>query len=661
MRRQLLAWGLPILILAGGCESGSSTGPAAIEFEPPPAPSGVGFVAQYAPPVDVGPYPNDIYNLPGQTLSVPVKITSPLAPALNTLDGFSTTAKISAPFNDTIDPATLVPFNPLAPPTGAESIFVLNASTGTPLVPGLHYSVQVSSALGTNGTLLEFEPLVPLAPDSTYVFLLTASIKSAAGVAASADTVFRLVRDAHLAGVMTGNPGLDSLLPAVGPLVDLGVNVLGLPGTVIVSAWSVSTQSTSDVFEWLDANASAQASLIVPTGMSTAALGRGLPGIADIYVGFLEIPYFGNPAEPLSSFWLNSSFLPLTRDNPVPIPQGGQLRIPVLATLPNAASNQTKPAAGWPVVIIQHGVIANRLVTLAVADAFAQAGFATIAIDLPLHGITDITNPFYQGPSSPFGNNERHFNLDNVGDVGDLAPDGQIDNGWQIFNIANPLNARDHARQAVSDLMNLARTIPTMDFDGDLVPDLDGARKHLVSHSLGGMFVMAYLAVSNDVNTVTMTSPAGPFMDFLYEPEAINFGLPVRQGIEAEGLAFGTVGFDNFVRDLQTVLDPIDAANYAAATAAKYPIHVIEVLGDQSVPPSLSDGIAALMGLDDISTTTVDPAGIRGIVRFTAGAHSSLFDPSADLGVTIEMQTETVTFAASGGSTLPINNPELVQ
>ena len=64
-----------------GCESGSSSGPDPISFTPGPAPAGQGFVALYAPPVDVGPYPNDIYNPTGLKLEVPTRITSPLAGA----------------------------------------------------------------------------------------------------------------------------------------------------------------------------------------------------------------------------------------------------------------------------------------------------------------------------------------------------------------------------------------------------------------------------------------------------------------------------------------------------------------------------------------------------------------------------------------------------
>jgi hypothetical protein len=645
-------------IFVAACESGSSTGPAPIAFTPVPTPTGQGFVAQYAPTVDLGPYPNDIYNLPGQTLSVPVKVTRPLAAALNTLDGFSTSAEITAPFTDRLNPATLVPFNPLAA-TGTETIYVLDATNGVPLVAGVHYETRISTAFGTNGSVLEIVPLIPLAPDTTYVFILTDGIQSAAGVPAGPDTVFGLVRDAHLANVTTGNPGLDALLPAIGPVVDAGVGLLGLAGGSIVSAWSVSTQSIDDTLEWIDATAVAQNSLLASAGLSTASV--GLLGAADIYVGYMEAPYFGNPAAPLTSFWVNASLQPLTRDDPVPIPQGGTLRLPVLATLPNAGSGQIEPANGWPAVLVIHGVTVNRTVMLTLADAFAVAGFAVIAIDLPLHGVTNTASPFYQGPGSAFGDNERHFNLDNVGPVGDLTPDGQIDNGWQILNVGNPLNARDNGRQTISDLIHLARTAPTMDFDGDTVSDIDGSRIHFVSLSLGSIFSTAFVAVNNDFSTATMSSPGGPFSQFLYDPNATDFGLPIRRGIEAQGLSFGTVGFDEFARDLQTVLDPIDPVNFAARAAANHPLHVIEILGDTAVTPALTDKVAELMGVADVSQSAFDAAGLRGIVRFTAGGHSSLFNPAIDIAVTIEMQTQTVTFAASGGTSIPIGDPTLVQ
>ena len=661
--QRLIGISLLAAAFVSGCSGGSSsTGPAPIVFTPAPAPAGTGFAALYAPPVDVVPYPNDLYNPTGTKLAVPVKITSPLAAALNTLDGFSTTAVISAPFNAPLDPASLIPFNPLSMAPAAASIFVLNATLGTPLVPGLHYTVRVSTAAGSGDSVLEIVPLRPLAPRTRYAFILTNGIRSTAGVAAGADTVFSAVRNAHLAGLTSvpGTPQLTPLFPAITPLLNTATNLLGLPGSSVVVAWSMQTQSISNVLDVIASSSTPRPATLASAGITTAQLGVGLPGLASIYAGFIEVPYYGDPANPLTSFWVSAALAPPNVTNATPIARVPNKRIPILATLPNATSGRTQPPAGWPVVIFQHGITPNRTVMFAIADAFAQAGFAVVAIDLPLHGITDIANPFYQGANSPFGNNERHFNLDNVGATGIFAPDGQIDNGWQILNIGNPLNARDHIRQAVADTVALTRTLPGLNFpDGDPNPDLDGSRIHFVGVSLGSIISGVFLGVNAEVTTATLSSPAGPWTSILTDPQAIDFGGPIRAVLSAQGLPPGTVGFDNFVRDLQTVIDPVD---YAAAAAATHPLHVIEVLGDTAVPNAPNDYIASLWGLPSVSTTlaVAPPGTVSGIVRFKAGGHSSLFNPAINAAVTTEMQRQTVTYAASRGSAIQLTNTSVV-
>jgi dienelactone hydrolase len=663
--QRLFALCLVAAVLLSACGGSSSDGPAPITFTPGPPAAGTGFVALYAPPVDVGPYPIDLYNPTGTKLAVPAKITSPLAAALNTLDGFSTTAAISAPFNAPLDPTSLIPFNPLTMAPSAASIFVLNATAGTPLVPGVHYTVRLATAVGTNDSVVEIVPLRPLAPRTRYAFIMTSAIRSAMGVAAGPDTVFGAVRNAHLAGLTSvpGTPALTPLFPAITPLVDTAANVLGLPGNSVIVAWTMQTQSIGNVLDVVVSAATGRPAQLAATGITTAHLGLGLPGLASIYTGYIDVPYYGDPANPLTSFWVSSALAPPNVTNPTPIVRVPNQRIPLLATLPSPASGLTQPANGWPVVIFQHGVTRNRTLMLAIADSFAQAGFAVVAIDLPLHGVTDTASPFYQGPGSAFGNNERHFNRDDVGAVGVLTPDGEIDNGWQIFNVANPLNARDHIRQAVADMTALARTLPTLDFpDGDTNPDLDASRVHFVGASLGAIISGVFLGVSSDVSTATLQSPGGPWTSILTDPQAGDFGAPIRAALSAQGLPPGTVGFDNFVRDLQTVIDPVDPINYAAAAAATHPLHVLEILGDTAVPNAPTDYLASLWGLPSVSTTTAvtPPATVSGIVRFNAGNHGSLFDPTSSPAVTVEMQRQTVTFAASRGSAIQITNSTVV-
>ena len=543
----------------------------------------------------------------------------------------------------------------------AASIFVFNATAGTPLMPGTDYTVRVQAAAGSGGSVLEIVPLRPLAPRTQYAFIVTNGVRNSSAVAANADLVFGAVRDAHLAGLTSvpGQPALTPLFPAITPLINLATTTLGLPGNTVVVAWTMRTQSITNVLDVVDTSTGNRPFVLAPMGITTAQLGLGLPGIADIYAGYLEVLYYGNPAAPLTSFWVNNQLVPPNVTNATPVVQGGPRRIPVLATLPNVG---VKPLNGWPVVIFQHGITLDRTVMFAMADSFAQAGFAVVAIDLPLHGVRNTASPFYQGPASPFGNNERHFNLDNVGATGVFVPDGQIDNGWQILNVGNPLNARDHIRQAVADMTALTRTLPTFDFPGAPNPDLDGSRIHFVGISLGSIISGVFLGLNSEVTTATLSSPAGPWTSILTDPQAVDFGAPIRAALAAQGLPAGTVGFDNFVRDLQTLIDPVDPVNYAA-DARLHPLHVIEVLGDTAVPNAPNDYIASLWQLPSRSTTAAvaPPATVSGIVRFTAGAHSSLFNPAPNAAVTQEMQRQTVTYAATAGSTILITNTAVVQ
>src|SRR3546814_11997302 len=78
--------------------------------------------------------------------------------------------------------------------------------------------------------------------------------------------------------------------------------------------------------------------------------------------------------------------------------------IPVLVTIPNANSGKTMPADGWPVVIFQHGITGNRTQMIAIAPALAAAGFATVAIHLPLHWSPPTVPPLVPGVAErPFG------------------------------------------------------------------------------------------------------------------------------------------------------------------------------------------------------------------------------------------------------------------
>ena len=183
----------------------------------------------------------------------------------------------------------------------------------------------------------------------------------------------------------------------------------------------------------------------------------------------------------------------LTRFNPVPALVANKA-IPLLVTVPNAnsPSGGTPPAGGWPVVIFQHGITGDRSNALALAGAFAQAGWVVAAVDLPLHGVASTTSPLYQA------SNEQTFNLDLVVNAsGASGPDSVIDaSGTHYINLTYPLASRDNQRQAVVNMLALTRALPTLDLDGNpATADINPNRIAFVGMSLGSITGIIYGSV----------------------------------------------------------------------------------------------------------------------------------------------------------------------
>jgi pimeloyl-ACP methyl ester carboxylesterase len=425
--------------------------------------------------------------------------------------------------------------------------------------------------------------------------------------------------------------------------------------------------------------------LIQNTHVTTKIVSDQLPGHADIYSGVFTVPYYltrptqANPTAPLTQAWqgapsqLDPTSRLLTRFNPVPVATE-TLQIPILVMVPNAASVGlgAKPAGGWPVLIFQHGLTRNRLDAAAIADAAADGGnFVVVSIDLPLHGIP--------GPTAPGGAlyqqaNERTFNLDLVNNTTLAAgPDGNIDpSGVHFVNVPNPLVTRDNLRQGAVDLLALVRSLPNLDIDGDGTSDIDATRIHYVGHSLGGIVGGVFLgtAGASEVNTGELAMPGGGVAQTIFDSPA--FGPRIKQGLAAQGITEGSTLYAQFIRDAQTIVDAGDPVNYIATAAAARPLLVLQVVGggtlaaggtsppDQVVVNSATQRLIDAAGLPRLFTAGLNP-GPNGYVNFIFGSHGSIIDPSADGPTTVEMQRETIGFAALQGAAIPITNTAVVQ
>ena len=508
---------------------------------------------------------------------------------------------------------------------------------------------------------------------------------------------------------------------------------VGLPvGNIVVTA-SFTTQDTTTVLETVAEMASAGPSqlgpvltpvplpvapeVVLPAGSPvTTALVLGLqgvdastiPGEGDVYAGAVQVPYYLAPATgpqstaPLTAPWVAASASPLdgaslvlNKYNPVP-----QLRaevfVPVIITIPNANTDYAlattggefapKPPAGWPVVIFNHGITRNRLDMFALTEPLNNAGYAVIAIDQPLHGIAaaeidfETITPEELGailagnPTALFrvpGVAERTFDLDLQNNATSASgPDGIIDSsGAHFINLSNGLVGRDNLRQAAADLVALTRSIPTMDIDGDQLPDFDGSRVHFISQSLGSITGTTYLAMDDTAATASLGVGGGVISDLLLD--SFSFGPRIEAGLIGNGLVPNTSLYNNFIRDLQSLVDSGDPISHAARAAGNAAIHFLQVDGDLVVPNSASNRLAAEMkksGLADFAfspTPIVDPAGHKARVCFTTGAsHGSQLDPGTtpeSATVTGEMQGQQAVFIAGNPTfMLPPNGQTLI-
>ena len=599
-------------------------------------------------------------NIPLGADDNPEDFSNPLV-ALNTLDGFSTTQPLTSSFSSPLDGETLIAgetvrlfevttdSDPASPTFGA-----VVGAVGE--VPAQTYALAVVSE-----TTLALQPLVPLQESTDYMVVVTNGLTDTDGMPA-VNSVFRIA-SGDLSLENSDFAALEPVRQLNGAMLQVAGG-LGIERTSVVQIWNVKTQSITPVLQSVASTTQPGAIGVQPIGLSTSDVNANLQGAADVYVGTLEVPYYqtapasANDPAAISSFWRGAGDSFLTRFNSVPMQTSVQT-IPVLMTVPNMNAGQPMPAAGWPVAIFVHGITRNRSDTLAIADSMAAAGFAVIAIDQPMHGITDLAN----GLRTEF---ERTFDLDLVNnDTGAPGPDGVTDtSGTHFFSPAQLLNTRDNLRQSVADLLVLSASIANIS-----TVQLDASRKALVGFSLGGTAATTFAAFDDTLSSVTLAMPAAGLVPMTIASPA--FRDPILAGLEAAGLVPGTPAFSQFVISAQTVIDSGDPINFGARAAGMHPIHMIEVVGDEAAgilpdqtvlntvagaPLAGSTPLARTMGLAQISAD----ANTSGIVRFTAGEHGSLLDPTASLAATVEMQRQVATFAVTGGTLIQISDPSVI-
>ncbi|HLA72459.1 MAG TPA: hypothetical protein VK624_13195 [Steroidobacteraceae bacterium] len=705
-------------LTAAGCSSSTGNSPDVNPTDPTSgnlnpggaAPAPAATAALFQPAQGIFPFPNDLYFSGTTDGTINIQPANGLIPnqlGLNALDGWSTTAPIRIRFGGALNPASFSAANIRVYQVRISNTNKAVIGFTAPLTYGTDFTANVATDTGVGVTILEIQPLKPLVPsagpalptdplpDGTgYLVLLTDGIQMAGGAAATADTDYATIKTTL--GV-TPNPANCAALPnapmqgacgftyshlAVAANPALGPLALN-PANVIVS-FHFTTVATRDTLRALGLTIFNPAAPVPAIAVNAAPgiplnlINPALPPIANARFGTVTVPYYSpipavaapglisTDASVLRKAWVAAAAPPapltdpanernLTRFNPIPL-KNADKPIPLLVTVPNANAGAAgvKPALGWPVVIFQHGITRDRSDAFALAGAFAQAGWAVAAVDLPMHGITATASPLYQAP------NEQTFNLDLVVNAtGASGADGVIDStGTSFINLPYPLASRDNLRQGVVNLLALTRALPALDLDGDPnTVDIDGTRIAFISQSLGSIVGVSYGSVLPNpalTRTMALSVPGGGVAALLRDSPT--FGPRINAGLQGQGLLPGTSLYAQYFRDVQNIVDAGDPLNFIASAVAQRAIYLQQVVGGSGSPASLPDQVipnaatARLITAAGAALPRVPPSPHvgDGYVNFVAGDHGSLLSPTASGATTVEMQTEAVAFTASG-------------
>jgi len=628
--------------------------------------------------------------------------------ALNALDGFSTTEKWITGFASngefgrydnaipgSIDPSTVKTGQSVRMFEVTMSQFLFVTGIVRELTPGVDYVAVPASA-----SQIAILPLKPLKEYTSYMAVLTNDIRDTDGNDATPDRTYNFGKtsvpwvDAQGQSTNPLFPDADAaqleLIRQIVQSMELNLAAYGMNPDDIVLAWTAQTQSITRTLKTLRAFAQPAPTTIVQTPFNTGNLVPGSPGAADIYMGIITIPYYAgipsaeNPAAPLNTFWkaapgayvppfdqfgLDPTSTNITIANPLPVMTGMQT-VPLLVTVPRG---QAKPPNGWPVVIFGHGITRSRIDVLGAADGFAAAGYAVVAMDFPMHGVSPDATPQYADlwiENTPFGPiaNERTFDVDYISNTtGAPGPDGLIDaSGSHAVSagLSNMLVGRDLIRQGETDLSVLAVSISSMDFDGDGLPDTDGSNIAYAGQSWGGIHGTVFTAIEPLVTRSFLSVPGGGIARFA--EASASFGPIIRAGLASNGVYPGTSEYESFFLVWQTVLDSADPINWAAEAAANTPILLHEVINDQVIPNFVptsplagTEPLIKVMGLSAYSSTQQSADGLRAAGRFIPPAtHGSWLDPTSSPAAFFEMQNQAATFIGSFGGAVVVTNPD---
>ncbi|HEX4355279.1 MAG TPA: hypothetical protein VHZ95_20250, partial [Polyangiales bacterium] len=379
-----------------------------------------------------------------------------LLDSLSDLDGFGIATPIYFFLDGDIDPTTL-------PQTAEESTgdrasaFLIDADTGS---PDAFQRVRVEMQWFADAHRLALRPAQghPLVPGRRYAALVTRRVKDASGHPIAASSDFLAARDATMSSSDARvTQARAEYTPVLATLIQSGVVREDIIGMAVFRVQNTSPDLDDARRIVRMGKPPVVADLAFVSGKGDLDTALGQPGsalaaphdqLSAMVHGTLPSPSFVSATAKTHGPW--------ERD------QAGALRVkrtddvPFTLFVPRVTGGTTTP-----IVLYQHQLGHERSDAVFAANALAQQGIATLAIDAPFQGLRARPN----SDANSVDTIDRFTGVMQPDRFGDVAGDFfGVDEQSGGLTPLHPFYARDAMRQGVVDLMSAVRFIEEGDF-----------------------------------------------------------------------------------------------------------------------------------------------------------------------------------------------------
>jgi uncharacterized protein (TIGR03437 family) len=651
----------------------------------------------------VGPFPTDFLTISDATQKTGHSIHLPMPDCaaqpsactevslLNQLDGFALSPRIAVNFSGAIDATTLA--------VGIVIVWLNNLTTDEPGLGPTGQITAINQVIFDPATNTAYaKPNGPFDQHRRYALLVTNAVLDTNGNPVAADPKFLQCVQTPSNAYCTGlQQTLSKLTTAALPGQIVGASIFT---TMSATAW---LESARDLLSQVAVGFQSAGPSVKTSGLSAITLkaqvttnpatfqtftyptaqpptvpqgGSTLAGVDRIVFGAYQSPNFLNTGQ----------YIPATGTaDKLALPSSNNT-ISFHAYIPSSAM----PSAGYPVIIWGHGYGDHSYLEAGLlASTFAQAGFATLAINAVGHGY---------GPKSVVQLVQGNNIIAEVSSGGrgvDLAGDGQITSADGCFLVwPFPVAARDCLRQTVVDLMqleNLIRSGTRIEPASEL--KLDPGRIYYGGDSFGAMYGTAFMAVDPNVTAGVLNVGGGSTLDITrvsaiyrslalqlvsgYQPSLLNAGTSYNENYVfrdqppvVNGIA-GAIDLQNLFENLnwlQAAGDPLWFAPHLRSTPlANVPVKSVLFqygAGDQSVPNPQSSALVRGAAMFDKATlyradrigTALQLLGQPVLANYNP--HGMIVDTQnpATSCIAAAAQQQAAGFLQSNGATIPDAN-----